>query len=193
MLVDYVKSSTALLVLDVQRGAVSYVGEDSELLKSLSNAVATARKAGIRVIHAMVHFREGYPEISPRNRAFSKALATGALQAADMSIHSAVAPQPGEVIVTKERSSAFTGSDLEVVLRAQGINRLVLCGITTGNVVLSTLLEAEDKDYELIVLSDCCADTEQDVQHVLMTKIFPRCAEVITADDWDKRVSETNS
>lgn len=193
MSIDHLKSHTALLVLDVQGGAVSYVGEDPKLLKSLSSAVATARKAGIRVIHAMVHFREGYPEISPRNRAFSKALATGALQAADMSIHPAVAPQTGEVVVTKKRSSAFSGSGLEVILRAQGISHLVLCGITTGNVVLSTLLEAEDKDYELTVLSDCCADTEQDVQHVLMTKIFPRCAEVITAKDWDKRVSESNS
>ena len=193
MSVDSLNSHIALLVLDVQGGAVSYVGKDPTLLKSLSNAVATARKAGIRVIHAMVHFRKGYPEISPRNHAFSKALAIGALQAADMSIHPAVAPQPGEVIVTKERSSAFTGSDLEVVLRAQGITHLVLCGITTGNVVLSTLLEAEDKDYELTVLSDCCADTEQDVQHVLMNKIFPRCAEIITAEDWDKKVSQSNS
>lgn len=56
--------------------------------------------------------------------------------------------------------------------------------------VLSTLLEAADKDYELTVLSDCCADAEEEVQRVLMTKIFPRYAEVITGEAWDKKVSE---
>ena len=187
---DSLKKHTAFLVMDVQRAAVAHIGEDQAFLERLSKAIATARKAGISVIHVMVHFREGYPEVSQHNRAFSKALATGALQASDMSIHPAVAPQPGEVIVTKVRSSAFSGSDLEVILRAQAISHLVLCGITTGNVVLSTLLEAEDKDYELTVLSDCCADREEDIQQVLMTKIFPRCAEVITAEVWDTRVSK---
>lgn len=187
---DLLKSHTALLVMDVQRAAVAFVGEDPMLLKSLSNAVATARKVGIRIIHVMVHFREGYPEVSPHNRAFSTALTTGALQAADMTIHPAVAPRPDEVIVTKVRSSAFSGSDLEVILRSQGINHLVLCGITTGNVVLTTLLEAADKDYELTVLSDCCADTEKNLEQALLTTIFPRCAEVITSKAWDTKVSE---
>jgi nicotinamidase-related amidase len=184
------KSHTALVVMDVQRTAVAYVGEDPAFLGRLSNVIATARKAGLSVIHVMVHFREGYPEVSPHNRFLSSYLAAGALQMADMALHPAVAPQPGEAIVTKVRSSAFAGSDLEVILRSQAISHLVLCGITTSNVVLATLLEAADKDYDLTVLSDCCADAEEDVQHVLMTKVFPRCAEVITADVWDKQVGE---
>ena len=56
--------------------------------------------------------------------------------------------------------------------------------------MLSTVLEAADKDYELTVLSDCCADAEEDVQRILMTKVFPRYAEVITSEAWDTKVSE---
>ena len=186
---DNANKHTAFVVMDIQRTALAYTGEDPAFLKRLSSAIVTARKAGIRVIHVTVRFREGYPEVSPHNRLFSRGLAGGFLPSADLDIHPAVAPQPGEVIVTKLRASAFTGSDFEVILRSQAISHLILCGIATSGVVLSTLLEAADKDYELTVLSDCCADANEEVQRVLTTKIFPRYAEVITAEEWSKKAS----
>jgi nicotinamidase-related amidase len=76
---------------------------------------------------------------------------------------------------------------LEVILRSQAISRLVLCGIATSGVVLSTVLEAADKDYELTVLSDCCAGADGEVQRVLLTKIFPRYAQVITVEEWEQK------
>ncbi len=80
--------------------------------------------------------------------------------------------------------SAFTGSDLEVVLRAGDIRHLVLAGIATSGVVLSTLREAADKDYDCTVLSDLCADMDDEVHQVLTTKVFPRQAKVITTREW---------
>ncbi len=82
------------------------------------------------------------------------------------------------------------GSALEVILRSQTISHLVLFGIATSGVVLPTLLEAADKDYELTVLSDCCADADEELQRVLMTRVFPRYARVTTGEVWDKKVSE---
>ena len=99
-------------------------------------------------------------------------------------IHPAVAPQPGDIVVTKRRVGAFTGSDLEVVLRAQNIDHLVLTGIATSGVVLSTLRAATDMDYGLTVLSDCCADGDDEVHRILLTKVFPRQADVLTAAEW---------
>ena len=99
-------------------------------------------------------------------------------------IHSSAAPKPGDIIVTKKRVSAFTGSDLEVVLRSLGIHHLLLSGISTSGVVLSTVREAADKDYAITVLSDCCGDLDEEVHRVLTTKIFPRQAEVMTVDEW---------
>ena len=101
-----------------------------------------------------------------------------------MEIHPAIASQPTDIVVTKRRVSAFSGSDLEVVLRAQDITHLVLCGIATSGVVLSTLREAADKDYQLTVLADCCVDNDEEVQRVLLTKVFPRQAEVVQASTW---------
>jgi nicotinamidase-related amidase len=87
-------------------------------------------------------------------------------------------------VVTKRRVSAFAGSDLEVILRGLRIDHLVLTGIATSGVVLSTLREASDKDYRISVLSDACADRDSEVHNVLMGKVFPRQAEVLTTADW---------
>jgi nicotinamidase-related amidase len=65
-----------------------------------------------------------------------------------------------------------------------GINHLVLTGIATSGVVLSTLREAADKDYRITVLSDCCADRDEEVHRVLKVKVFPRQAEVILSEEW---------
>jgi nicotinamidase-related amidase len=93
-----------------------------------------------------------------------------------------VAPQPGEVIVTKRRVGAFATTDLETVLRAKQIAHLVLMGIATSGVVLSTVRWAADADYELTMVADGCADADDEVHRVLTQKVFPRQATVITAE-----------
>ena len=88
--------------------------------------------------------------------------------------------------MTKRRVSAFTGSDLEVILSAYGTKHLVLTGIATGGVVLSTLIEAADKDYQMTVIEDCCADGDEEVHRVLTTKIFSKRAEIVNLEGWSK-------
>ena len=90
----------------------------------------------------------------------------------------------GEVVVTKKRVSAFAGSDLELVLRGREVTHLVLGGIATSGVVLSTVRAAADKDYRLTVLEDLCLDRDEEVHRVLTGKVFPRQAEVIAGADW---------
>jgi nicotinamidase-related amidase len=183
---------TAFVVMDIQPSAIAYIREEQVLLDRLLKAIDTARKVGMLVIQVRAQFRAGYPEISPRNRLFASSIARGFLTPDALEPHPTLAPEPGDVMVTKRRASAFTGSDLEVVLRSQGINHLVLCGIATSGVVLATVLEAADKDYYLTVLSDCCADADEEVQQVLMTKIFPRYAEVITSGNFAQRMHASN-
>jgi nicotinamidase-related amidase len=93
-------------------------------------------------------------------------------------------------VVTKRRVSAFTGSDLEVVLRSLGAGTLVLTGIATSGVVLSTLRQAADLDYRLVVLADACLDADPEVHRVLLEKVFPRQATVRTAAQWAAQPAE---
>ena len=179
-------TSPALLVMDVQQGIVDRFGGDEGYLPRLAAAVRAARAAGVRVIYVTVAFRTGYPEVSERNKSFATIAGSGRFTDGDpgSAIPAAVAPASGDVIVTKRRVSAFTGSDLEVVLRAGGIDHLVLAGIATSGVVLSTLRQAADLDYRLTVLADGCLDADPEVHRVLTGKVFPRQADVAGIADW---------
>ncbi len=178
---------TALLIMDFELAMVGQIQPSETLLANVQATLAGARAAQVPVIYVTVKFRAGYPEVSPDNKFFSVLKQGGdRLQEStdSVKIHPAVAPLPGDLLVTKRRISAFTGSDLAVILRATRTDHLVLCGISTSGVVLSTVREAADKDFQLTVLADCCADASADVHELLMTKVFPRQATVLTHQEW---------
>jgi len=108
----------------------------------------------------------------------------GVLEEKDWEIHAAVAPQPGDIVVEKHRVSAFFGSDLDMILRSNDIETLVLFGLITGGVVLGTLLDAFDADYRVIVLKDLCRDQDPDAHDCVVEKISPRYATVVTSADF---------
>jgi nicotinamidase-related amidase len=183
---------SALLVMDVQQGIVDRYGGAGGLLDRLTRAVAAAREAGVPVMFVRVAFRSGFPEVSAANQSFS-AIAKGAGEnftedSPATQVHPALAPGANEPVVLKRRVSAFTGSDLEVLLRSRRVIRLVLTGIATSGVVLSTLREAADRDYELTVLADGCADADEEVHRILIEKVFPRQALVMTVEEWAKEL-----
>ena len=180
--------NVALLVMDMQPVIVGTLPNATDLLPKVAQAIASARENKIPVIYVTVGFRQGAPEVSTNNKGVAAAKQRfGSLNMNEFTrIHPDLAPQDGELIVMKRRLSAFSGSDLELVLRAWGIQHMVLTGISTGGVVLSTLREATDKDYRLTVLADCCADSDEEVHRVLTTKIFPRHSDVLMVDDWKK-------
>lgn len=172
----------ALLVMDVQPGIIERVVDSEAYLARVTEAVRAARARAVPVIHVVVGFRPGFAEINPKNQTF------GALKQMQppflVDARPVIAPEGGEVVVTKRRVSAFTGSDLEVLLRAGEIDHLVLTGIATSGVVLSTVREAADKDYRLTVLADLCSDPEPEVHTLLMTKVFARQAQVLNGSEW---------
>lgn len=183
-------TSTALLLMDVQQSIVERFLGQEDYLARLASAADAARRADIAVIYVTIAFRPGYPEVSPRNSTFAGIRGSGRYIDGDPGsrIHPAIAPAPGEVIISKRRVSAFSGSDLDMVLRAGGIDNLVLAGIATSGVVLSTLRQAADLDYRLTVLADGCLDADPEVHRVLLEKVFARQAEVISITDWIARI-----
>jgi nicotinamidase-related amidase len=182
-------SKSALLLMDLQNAIVDrYVG-DPDFIVRFQEVKAAARKAGMPIIYVVVRFRKQYPEVSSRNKAFG-ALKSGNFPMVEgdpaTEIHTSITPQSEDIVVTKRRVGAFSGSDLEVVLRSLEVDHLILTGIATSGVVLSTLRAAADMDYKITVLSDCCYDKDAEVQRVLLEKVFPLQAEVVTANEWIK-------
>ncbi|MFI6874533.1 cysteine hydrolase family protein [Streptomyces sp. NPDC050400] len=181
----------ALLVMDVQRDIVDAVDDTgSGYLPRLRRAIDAARSAEIPVIYVVIAFRPGHPEVGTRNKPLAAIAGAGLYVEGDTgtAIHPEVAPEPGEVVVTKRRASAFSGSDLDMVLRSGGIDSLVLAGIATSAVVLSTLCQANDLDFGLTVLEDACLDPDPELHRVLTERLFPQWAEVLKADDWVRRL-----
>jgi nicotinamidase-related amidase len=168
--------------MDVQPGILERIPSPDDYLALAQKAVDRAHAQHMLVVFVVVGFRPGLPEVSPANQSF-KALGESA-RAGLVNPRPAILPQDSDVVVVKRRVSAFTGSDLDVILRARDIKHLVLAGIATSGVVLSTLREAADKDFQLTVLADLCADFDTQVHTVLTEKVFPKQATVTTAADW---------
>jgi nicotinamidase-related amidase len=183
----------AVLIMDYQSFIVGhYVADPGTLTGSAASVLQKARKAGMRVIHVEVKFRSGFPEANPRNQIFAQlkaAVAAGILKDEHWHIHPTVSPQESDIVVVKHRVSAFFGSDLDLILRSNGIDTLVLFGLITGGVTLATLLAAFDADYRLIVLKDLCRDQDPAAHECLVEKIFPRYATVTTSAEFLAKVA----
>jgi len=181
---------TAVLSMDCQTGIVSIYtkGDKDAFLARAASVLNHARAVGMTVIHLQVGFRPGLPEVSSRNLLFrsikSSAQHQKLFEGPLAAIPSAIAPKEGEIVVTKHRVSAFAGTDLAMILRANEIDTLVLFGIATSGVVLSTLLEAADADFRLAVIKDCCADLDSDLHDCLVSKVFPSRAAVLSAREF---------
>lgn len=181
--------TTALLVMDYQNGIIGMVSDGQTLLAQAKRALATVRERGGHVGYVRVAFTEADADAMPERNKMFQFLKSGRemfhADAPTTQIHADVAPQNGDIVVRKTRVGPFLTTDLEAQLKARGITTLILAGISTSGVVLSTVREAADRDYALYVLADACGDREENVHNVLMGDVFPRQADVIKVADLD--------
>ncbi len=166
------RSKTAVLSMDWQKRQLSFFPEvfQNEIMARANKVLAKARHVGIPVINVEVRRGEKTPETE---------------------IHPTMTPQPGEPLLTKSRTGPFSTTNLDEILKKQGIETLVLIGLRTSGCILTTVRWAADIDYQLIVLSDCCADQDDEIHRVLMGKVFPRQATVITSAEFFRVLTET--
>ncbi|BCM93055.1 isochorismatase family protein YecD [Abditibacteriota bacterium] len=177
---------TMLLVMDYQSAILNNLPDSSELLSRTTEAMTLARSRGVHIGYVWVAFSDAdYDAIPKTNKGFSAVAGSRrlALDSPDSAIHPAVAPESGDLIVRKTRVGAFSTTDLAQQLREREIDTLILAGVTTSGVVLSTVRDAADHDYRLYVLEDGCADRTPEVHDLLMQKVFPNQAYVISVDE----------
>jgi nicotinamidase-related amidase len=152
------------------------------LLGRVQQAIADVREHGGTIAYVRVAFtEEDWAAVPPANVIFAQASRTRMMHHEDPStaIHDSLTPQPGDIVVRKTRVGAMSTTDLDRQLRDRGIDTLILAGLSTSGVVLSTVVEAADRDYRLFVLSDGTEDTDAETRDVLLGKVFPRRAQVI--------------
>lgn len=187
---------TALLLMDFQEFALkNFLPETaaSDVVTCATKLLASAREARILVVHITVNFRHGYPEISPRNKMFCWLRDSGLIEPGSdgTAINAALSPTEREPVIAKHRIGAFMGTDLDRILRAQGIQTLICAGVTTSGVVLSTVRQAFDLDYELIVVRDGCADTDNEVHDFLVDRIISHHAVIKCTDEVEQILNKS--
>ena len=155
----------------------------TQLVERARVAVDLIRQWGGQIGYVRVAFEDEDFDVPDSSRMGASLRGSGQAFHADSpttAIDERVAPEAGDVVVRKTRVGAFSTTDLHDQLQDLGVDTLVLAGISTSGVVLSTVIEAHDLDYRVFVLADGCADTDAEVHTLLLEKIFPRRAEVIT-------------
>ncbi len=174
--------TSVVLIMDYQNDIVKNYSSDPGLVDRAASVLDAARGAGIPVVYIQITFRPGHIEIGPKS-SFARMRSSGAFSddSDGAAIHPGVAPKEGETVITKKRVSAFAGSDLDLWLRSHGKEHLVLLGVATSGVVLSTARLATDMDYAVTVITDCCSDQDEEVHRVLTEKIFARQGAVLSA------------
>jgi ureidoacrylate peracid hydrolase len=158
---------TALVLVDFQVDFCApegYYGRKGTDLTAAIHAVRAsipvlegARAAGVTVVFVKADYDEAYQSGPMREileRRQSPKLCVAGTPGADFYL---VAPRPGEYVVTKHRYSAFTGTNLDQILQANGVQCLVVVGVTTVICVETTVRDAFLHDYYAVVLSDCVA------------------------------------
>ena len=181
------KEKTMLLMADFATAGIGQnpVAAERHTLDRAREVLYAARTAGVFVGYCISHFRPGYPEVSDRDQTRAARRDSGEVLPTDPAalIHPSVHPLEGEPVIAKHRTSAFSGSAFDMILRSKNIETLILMGHSTSGVILSTVRLAADLDYQLIVVEDGCADRDPEVHNMLMEKVFPRQGTVVSSSE----------
>jgi nicotinamidase-related amidase len=176
-------SRTAVLLMDLQPEILEMVDDLDAFLDRVVEVSEAARDRGVTIGHVRVAFTPEARAAIPDTSSFAAVrdadrLTEGTPGAA---VHPRLGPRDGDIVVTKVRVGAFSTTDLADQLDSAGVDTLVLCGVATTGVVLSTVRDAADRDLRVVVVADCCADRDPEVHRVLTEKVFPRQATVVDA------------
>lgn len=187
---------TIFLVMDMMNDLVADNGFNAQtygaqvkergVLENTAAAIAAARQAGARIGYVRVGFSSDYREAPANSPIFSGARKNGIFQLGTWGteVHAALAPRPEDFDIVKHRVSPFYATSLEPILRANGVERIVMCGVSTNGVVHSGAREAHDRDYEVVILEDCCAGVTAD-EHMHAVACMGRYGTIVNGAEFD--------
>jgi len=192
-------SNSIYLVLDMQNDLVNGNGPKGHsplssqaaqrgIIAKTAGAIKKARSAGLHVGFVRVGFSADYRECPETSPVFKAAKSNGIFKLGTWGteIHPDLGPESVDFLITKHRVSPFYGTNLEPILRANGICRIYASGVSTNGVVQAIVREGHDRDYEVILLEDCCAAISPE-EHACSINGLSRYCSVTNSADVDFR------
>lgn len=173
------RSKTAVLVMHYQNDVLDlWPSERSRLVGNTKKLCDVARDSGTPVYFLQLRFEPGYPGIPARNLMESNLAKTGKFT------NDVIAPELGvtaaDHVVIGRRISAFYNTDLEQHLDRTGVDTLILAGVQSAGVVLSTIAYASDADYRIFTVKDCCYDPDTVLHEHLFKTAFKTRSEILS-------------
>jgi nicotinamidase-related amidase len=196
-------TSTALVLVDMQRdfvepdGAFARMGIDvsgyAAMRPRLAALLAEARRHGVLVVHVQMSTLPDHRSDSPAQlrfnlrmhrsfRADGPPLRYTEVGTPGHAFVEELQPLPGELVVPKWRSSAFWGTNLDLLLRSNGCRSLIVAGCTTEGCVESTARDGLFNDYYVVIPEDCVASDDKE-QHEASLFLMRHRFDVVTAED----------
>jgi nicotinamidase-related amidase len=192
---------TALVLFDAlngylhpdNRAKVAFLTERS-ILPNLQRLLEGARKAGLTTFYpAGAHAPDGADSVDRLTDTDMDLAPGGGVEtpirphfhkgSKDAEIAPELAPLETDLLIPKQRWSAFFETNLDLQLRVRGIDTIVIAGGSTDVGIASTVFAARDRDYGIVVVRDCCYSTRGPNNDFFMDRVFPRMARVMTADE----------
>lgn len=185
----------ALVALDLQPEVLGPLDDSAPLILGVNSAVDTVRRSGGHICFVRTAFDDlDYRFVPSTSREFSAVARERRFQNGTLAagLHPGLSTECGDTVVRKTRLGAFSTTDLDERLTNLGITTLILAGANTSGAILSTVREAADRDYRLLLLSDCVLDRDRDAHTVLIDRILPRQAEILTASNLHSRLTSSS-
>jgi nicotinamidase-related amidase len=178
------RGKTAFVSIDLQKGITSFAGSpnsSSDVIRNAARLAETFRKNGAPVVLVNVSSKDGKDMLSPLSDQQGWRSSDRPKDWAELVPE--LNRQENDICITKRQWGAFYGTELDLQLRRRKIDTIVICGISTNIGVETTVREAYQHGYNIVVASDACtAQTAEEHDHSIKY-IFPRIARVRTTDE----------
>jgi ureidoacrylate peracid hydrolase len=202
-------SNTALLIIDMQNcfveGYPISAPQGPVVLERLNRLSSVCRAAGLRVIHTAHVVRPDGSNIGVMGELIP-AVNAGVITQGNESarLHPRLKVEPGDIVLDKPRFGAFHGTELELILRSNGIESLIIGGIATNVCCETTAREANARDFRVHFLSDGTATFDlpdlgfgrvsaEDIQRMVCTLMAFAFARVRTVADVIAEIETTGA
>lgn len=159
---------TALLLIDMQNDIAhadgrAFIPDAAHKTPVMASVLDAFRTAGAPIIHVVRSYRRDTWDVErfrvPYFQSSPGFLVEGTWGA---QIVDRLTPEPGEPVVVKQRFSAFTLTELDLLLRRAGVGRVVVVGVNLPNCPRATMYDAIGLDYDVVAVADALATTSDD-------------------------------
>lgn len=192
MIIDYTKS--AVLIIDMQKGFVEpgaalCVPTAIDTIPAINEAIDYLRNQGTKVIWVKRHYAADGSDVEiPRRRDLEARGLLGIMAPGTTGINSpedatGLCPKEGDTTIIKPRFSSFFNTELDHILKSEGIDTIILTGTTTPNCIRATAFDGISLDYRVIVIEDCCSSKTEEIQRVNMEDMARVGCEVVRKSD----------